>query len=408
MVVAIDQNQLSTIQDLLRVYLRQYGFRTGQRAIAVAETEMAETEVAETEVAEAATAIADAMTVVTDAATDAVTGEISAAMAEELAAIAGAIVTWQARAQALQAHGLALEAWVQAVLQDFDVQGAIASGKATLNDRVVDGGKQAMVDEIHQWRQTLRSQVLDTLSAYLQDQATHWVPAALRPTVLTIVPLVADGTVTRAETEAIVREIQAQFEPAQLLDRVIDPTWRAIAAQVVTCLEHQSLETALRDTVHAFIQTHRPALVDIGERLVERLMGTVLDHRGEFNLDVAVDAHTQRLIVQQVSFKLHWLEASPPPSQSAIALAQQLDDEVIAFTRNRDQPDTHPATYTRDAGADGSSILGGGMEVGLTFLSEPQAAPAGEPPLPPEVETEGNAAGDAAGDAAGTAGGEMP
>jgi hypothetical protein len=87
------------------VYLRQYAPPVG--------AELANGGVAET----------DAATVRSDIASpDLTQPHPEGAEGDTLAAIAGAIVTWQARAQAIRAQGLELEAWVQAVLADFDPQ----------------------------------------------------------------------------------------------------------------------------------------------------------------------------------------------------------------------------------------------------------------------------------------------
>jgi hypothetical protein len=162
---------------------------------------------------------------------------------------------------------------------------------------------------------------------------------ALRPTVMTILPMVADGQLTRAETEAIVAQIKAQFDPAALLDRVIDPTWRAVATQVATYLENHCFPGIGAEGYRQCLRAnHSPALVEMGEGLIERLLAQVLKKRSEFNIDVAVDPELERLVIRQVSFKLHWLEASPPPSKTALEIAQQVTDEVTGFTHRREQP----------------------------------------------------------------------
>jgi hypothetical protein len=343
----LDHTQVNALRDLLGVYLRQYAPQWGA---ALANGGVAET---------------DAATVRSDIASPDLTSPHSeGAEGDTVAAISGAIVTWQARAQAIHAQGLELEAWVQAVLADFDPQAALAQ----VVDAAVEQSQQIVTTRIHQWRQSLRSQVWETLSAYVQTYVPDLGVEALRPTVMTILPMVADGQLTRAETEAIVAQIKAQFDPAALLDRVIDPTWRAVATQVATYLENTaSLESALKDTVNAYVQTHSPALVEMGEGLIERLLAQVLKKRSEFNIDVAVDPELERLVIRQVSFKLHWLEASPPPSKTALEIAQQVTDEVTGFTHRREQPSTMPEVYHHDDVTSDTSRLGGPLEVGIVM-----------------------------------------
>lgn len=390
--VAIDPAQVQRLRDLLGGYLRQYGLPAAAPQFPIAEGALPE------QPATAAAAVGNSEDSANSGSLDSSdhsnrwgnagnlvdSGNLgdsdrldspahsnSLEKADSLAAISGAIVTWQARFQTLQARGLALEAWVQAVLTDFDPQAALA---ATV-DAAIAQTQQGVITQIHQWRQALRQQVLDTLSAYVQDHAPDFALEALRPTVLTLVPMVADGNLTRAETEAIVAHVQAQFDLPTLLNRMVDAPWRAIAAQVAQYLENAPVERALQETVHAYIQTHGSNLVDIGEDLIEWLLAQVLQKRGEFNLDVDVDPETARLVVRQVSFKLHWLEASPPPSKTALEIAQQVETEVADFNRHRHHPDTFPTVYRREETTSDRSVLGGALEVGITLQPETVPSP---------------------------------
>ncbi|WP_008309231.1 hypothetical protein [Leptolyngbya sp. PCC 6406] len=226
--------------------------------------------------------------------------------------------------------------------------------------------------------QNLRSHVLDILSAYVQDHAPTLALDALRPTLLAIIPMVADGSLTRAETEAIMAHVGERFNLQAILQRGVAPAWRGVAAQVARCLQQGDLEAALWDTIHAYLQTHQLPLVEMGETLIERLMALVLQKSGKFNIDVTIDPETQRWLVRQVSFKLHWLEASPPPSKTALEIAQQIQIEAADY-RDRTKPLNYMPAIHGYEGNEVSSTLGGPLEIGIILAPEAD----GEPPVAP-------------------------
>jgi hypothetical protein len=282
---------------------------------------------------------------------------------EELRAIAGSILSVKSQAEALVIRGAEWEAWVKAVVTSFQAR--------DWSNTVVSAGERAIAAQVKTWRETLRSKVENTLAAYVQKVGLQDFPTeALRQTVVSILPIVEDGQVTRDEVAAVIRHVQQHFDLATALSQIVDPIWVELAETTIRCLQNGSLEAALRDTVNAYIEAYKPTLVEMGTSLVERAMAVVLANKGEFDLDIVLDAETQALIVKQVSFKLKLREASPPPSKTAAEIVDDLQDEIDRYRDAHPTPNSYLPEVTTTEGATSASVLGPAMGIGIT-LSEP-------------------------------------
>ncbi|NJN22221.1 MAG: hypothetical protein HC812_14860 [Leptolyngbya sp. RL_3_1] len=248
----------------------------------------------------------------------------------ELRAIAGSILSLQAQAKALVIRGLEWEDWIEEMVTTFQCR--------DWTNYAVSEEERAIAAQVKTWRAALRHKVENTLAAYAQKVGLpDFPPETLRQTVLSILPIVEDGQVTRDEVAAVIHHVQQQFDLPTALSQIIDPIWVELAEKTIRCLQNGSLEAALRDTVNAYIEAYQPTLVEMGTSLVERAMAVVLANQGEFDLDIALDAETQALIVRQVSFKLKLRSASPPPSKTAAEIVDDLQDEIDRY-RNANAP----------------------------------------------------------------------
>lgn len=290
---------------------------------------------------------------------------------EEWRAIAGSILSVKAQAEALVIRGAEWEASVDAVITAFQ--------ERDWSDYVVSAGEQAIAAQVKDWRSALRHKVKNTLTAYAQQTGLQDLPIdALRQTVTNILPIVEDGQVTRDEVAAVIHHLQEQFDWSLALKQVVDPIWVELAEQTIRCLQNDNLKVALWDTVNAYIAAYKPTLVEMGTSLVERAMAIVLTHKGEFDLDVALDPETQALIVKQVSFKLKLMEASPPPSKTATEIVDDLQDEIDRYRNANPTPHSYLPEVSTTEGATSASVLGPAMGIGIT-LGEPTTLI--EPPL---------------------------
>jgi hypothetical protein len=107
-------------------------------------------------------------------------------------------------------------------------------------------------------------------------------------------------------------------------------------------------------------------LAEIGEGLIEQAVTAVFNSKVKLDLDFDLDAETQRLLVKQVYLKFNLMEASPPPSKTALEIAQQVQSEVARYRREQglDDIDYIPPMNRTDESS-GSSLLGGEMSVGI-------------------------------------------
>jgi hypothetical protein len=277
---------------------------------------------------------------------------------EELRAIAGSILSVKSQTEALVIRGAEWETWVEEVITPFQ--------ERDWSHYLVSAGERAIAAQVKDWREALRHKVEHTLAAYVQKAGLPDLPFdTLRQTVVSILPIVEDGQVTRDEVAAVIHHVQQHFDLGTALSQIIDPIWVGLAEKTIRCLQNGSLEAALRDTVNAYIEAYKPTLVEMGTSLVERAMAVVLANQGEFDLDIALDAETQALIVKQVSFKLKLRSASPPPSKTAAEIVDDLQDEIDRYR------DANPISYipavTTTEGATSASVLGPAMGIGITL-----------------------------------------
>ncbi|MGD1907022.1 MAG: hypothetical protein ACFB0C_13640 [Leptolyngbyaceae cyanobacterium] len=290
---------------------------------------------------------------------------------EELRAIAGSILSVKAQAEAILIRGAEWEDWVEAVVTRFQAR--------DWSNTVVSAGDRAISAQVQDWRTALRHKVEHTLTAYAQKVGLDDLPlVTLRQTVVSILPIVEDGQVTRDEVAAVVRHVQDHFDLSTALSQVIDPIWVELAERTFHCLQNGKLELALRDTVNAYIEAYKPTLVEMGTSLVERAMAVVLANKAEFDLDVSLDPETQALIVRQVSFKLKLREASPPPSKTAAEIVDDLQDEIDRYCAANPGPISYLPEVTTTEGATSASVLGPAMEIGINLTERTTEI---EPPL---------------------------
>ncbi|MBF2037402.1 MAG: hypothetical protein IGR92_18465 [Leptolyngbyaceae cyanobacterium T60_A2020_046] len=237
---------------------------------------------------------------------------------QDLRSLVGAMLALEAKADRIAAHGLELESWVKAVVQSFDPAAAAAGADAE------DYGEIAA--HIRTWREALAVKAKATLDASVQKHAPNLATAQVPQVLLTILPLVEEAQITRAEAERVLGEVMQHFIPQDAQQHVIDSHWLMLADKVRDCLQHDSLEAAVIDVVRAYAPEVKPDTTACTDDLVATALNAVLNYPGHLaNLGVDVDldlnAETQRLVVQQVTFKLH-LAAAAPPSKTARDIAQ--------------------------------------------------------------------------------------
>ncbi len=277
----------------------------------------------------------------------------------QVRAIAGAIVTARAKAGELVAPGLTLEAWVDAVAQGFD--------PSRVGHQVWQEGEKAIATQAKTWRDTLETKARATLDAYIQHHQPNIDVTPVQSLLTTVLPIVEDGPIASDEAKRLMRDISSQFDWQTAASRVIDPKWITLAGKVAKCVQNHDVEGTVQDVMQAYIAKFQPQIADIGTSLAEEALSAVLNSQGILDIDIDLDAESQHLVVQQVSFKLNLMAASPSPSKTALAIAQQVHDEVARYRAQQgmDQVSTLPPVITTDDSTSSSSLLGGEMSIGI-------------------------------------------
>ncbi|MGD1858454.1 MAG: hypothetical protein ACFB0E_00590 [Leptolyngbyaceae cyanobacterium] len=273
-------------------------------------------------------------------------------------AIAGALLAVQETAGLLTFRGLEAERWVDALVKDFDLSQVV--------ETVWSASEQRLASQVKQWRGTIEAKIRDTLDAYIQTYTPELDSRKIQALVTTILPIVEDATVTRDEAQRLIACISDQVNVTAAIARTIDSKWILIAQKVAQIIQLRNVETAATDVVSAYVHEFQPATVDIGTTLIEQAVQAVSNHKVQLGIDAEINSETHQLLVKQVMLKLHLKVADPPPTKTALEIAQQVRDEVARFRQEQglDAIDYTPKIIVKNE-PDGSSTLGGELSIGL-------------------------------------------
>jgi hypothetical protein len=114
------------------------------------------------------------------------------------------------------------------------------------------------------------------------------------------------------------------------------------------------MEQAVGETLTAYMQRFAPKLETIGEDLIERALEAVLKNQVDFGLDLDLNLVNRQLLIQQVSFQLNIMKASPLPSKTAQQIAAELQTEISDLQKYRQE---HFGTDNAAAGLGGQDGL---------------------------------------------------
>ena len=279
-------------------------------------------------------------------------------------AIAGAILAVQSKAGEIVLKGLEIEAWVDAIVQDFDF--------TPIADQVWHEAAKAIAFQAKTWRENLETKTTATLDAYIQTYAPNLDSRQIQTIIATILPIVEDAQISRDEAKRIIQRISQQVDWQSAVDRVVDPKWVLLAGQVWKAVHNHDIEATVQDVVQAYISKFKPSLVAIGEGLVEEAFNALSNSKGQLDLDFELDPESQRLLVKQVSFKMRLIEASPPPSKTALEFAQQIHGAVTRYRTEQglNSISLIPPTTQFDKSTTSSSV---GGEIGIGIEIHPSA-----------------------------------
>ncbi|HIK44983.1 MAG TPA: hypothetical protein IGR64_08860, partial [Leptolyngbyaceae cyanobacterium M65_K2018_010] len=129
---------------------------------------------------------------------------------------------------------------------------------------IASQAQQILINQAHQWQADLQQKVTDTLVAYVQSQAPGLDPTTLRDLALRVIPIVADRDITPAEVKGLVGQVVDAFDLEAALGQRVNPAVVGAVKALVTSLSQKSLETAVSETVTAYVIQFAPTLKEIG------------------------------------------------------------------------------------------------------------------------------------------------
>lgn len=287
---------------------------------------------------------------------------------EEVRAIAGTIVSARLKAGAIVAEGMEIESWVDQIMQGFD--------PTQRGQQIWTIAEQAIAAQAKQWHEMIETKATATLDAYVKSYVPSVDVSQLRKILTTTLPIIADGQIARDEALRLIRDISSQFDWEAAASRVIDPKWITLAGMVKRHLQHEDLEAAVQDVMQVYIAKFQPMAAAIGETLAEKALNAVLNSDA-LDLDIDLDLESRRLLIQQVSFKVNLMDASPSPSKTAMAIAHQVHDEVTRYRTQAgiEQRSYLPEVITTDNSTSSSSTLGGAMSIGINVQKTSNVEP---------------------------------
>jgi len=243
---------------------------------------------------------------------------------EELAAIASSILTFQQKQENL--------AIAPAQFDDLIQQAVAQFGLENVETAIINPSTQALVQDVHQWQQTLDNQVLDTLTAYVQQFQPEQLQD-LSKTILSIVPLVDNVQLRKLDADFLIQRVTSQFDAKTAMEKLVGAEPIAIAQKLAKSLQFGNLETLLNETILGDSQSllNQP-LEHITEDFVNSKLAELL---GNDSLQIDIDVDSQQMIVKQVTFKLNVMQSSPTPTKSAAEIAAQIDDAAGDFLADR-------------------------------------------------------------------------
>ncbi|MBD2260528.1 hypothetical protein [Pseudanabaena sp. FACHB-2040] len=173
------------------------------------------------------------------------------------------------------------------------------------------------------------------LHAYVQRFAPGLSGDDLLSTIEAIIPLVFDGSVTKAEALILVQQVASVFNLRLALTQSIQPEYLKLAQELALCMAQKPMEEAVKETVVAYIKKYEQTLESVGENLIESAIAAIVKGEVEFDWQTELNLEDKKLLIKQVSFKLNIMQADPIPCKAAQEIAAQIYGEVERFRTER-------------------------------------------------------------------------
>ena len=222
---------------------------------------------------------------------------------EQLAAIASSILTFQQKQENLAIAPAQFDHLVQQAVEQFSAE--------NVEMAIVDPTTQALVQDVHQWQQTLESQVLDTLTAYVQQYQPEQLQD-LSKTILSIVPLLDNVQLRKLEADSLIQRVTSQFDAKTAMEKLVGAEPISIAEKLSKSLQLGDLEALLKETILGNSQSLVDQLNQPIENITEDFVNSKLaELLGNDALQIDIDVDAQQMMDKQVTFKLNVMQSSP-------------------------------------------------------------------------------------------------
>ena len=246
---------------------------------------------------------------------------------DQLEAIASSILTFQQKQGSIAIAPAQFDTLIQQAVAEFRME--------NMETAIVDPTTQALVQDVQQWQQKLDNQVLDTLTAYVQQFQPEQVQD-LSKIILSIVPLVDNVQLRKLDADFLIQRVTSQFDAKTAMEKLVGAEPIAIAEKLSKSLQLGDLETLLKETILGNSQFLVDQLNQPIENITEDFVNSKLaELLGNDALQIDIDVDAQQMMVKQVTFKLNVMQSSPTRTKSAAEINEQIDDVAKVFLEDR-------------------------------------------------------------------------
>ncbi|MEL6138485.1 MAG: hypothetical protein AAFR42_13880 [Cyanobacteria bacterium J06628_6] len=246
---------------------------------------------------------------------------------------------------------IALRARVGALLAVMEGVAIAPTEIETVIDEVLQLAQQrAQVQTQHwvkaarQWLTQQEDRLIQVVSAYVQTYAQAIDPQELADITSTAVAILGDGRISPSEGRQLTRQLVQRFDLEQALSRTIPLRFLKIARRVASYRSRADLQTDAFSVAQAYLEKFH-------ELLTPELMKQVIQN-GSLNVSpqdfLSGDLGDLDEVASLFTFKMQLLEATPPITKAAQAIADQVHESVAAFNRERGAADLLAPKSTGD------------------------------------------------------------
>lgn len=218
-------------------------------------------------------------------------------------------------------------------LEKFTSEAIAAFQSLGIEAALIDVKAQHLAEQVALWLKERETMASNVLSAYLQQFApddADWRPENVIALTQTIIATLNDGSLSKSGGRALVNQVVETFDLDEALSRWVAPKWVALAQQVASYAEKDSLQQELQSIAWAYLQQFEAIL---SPQLIEQII-----RQGPINVSPAeLLSGDLTDFSQMLCYKFQLLEADPVVTKSHEAIAADVH-RAVANLRARRKP----------------------------------------------------------------------